>query len=87
MKQSNIIGIVPTSIDKFSYSSNTFDNDFVKCNNILNGDITINIKDQAGAFITLTGSKPWNMLICVAFEKKPELLNHPNTGSTNYFSY
>jgi hypothetical protein len=87
MKQSNIIGIVPTSIDKFSYSSNTFDNDFVKCNNILNGDITINIKDQNGAFITLTGSKPWNMLICVAFEKKPELLNHPNTGSTNYFSY
>jgi len=76
MLQSNIIGIVPTSITKNSYSSNTFDNDFVKCNNILNGDININLKDQDGAFLALTASKAWVMLICVAFEKENDLLNY-----------
>ena len=70
MGQSNIIGIVPTSATDSTYSSNTFDNDFVKCNNILNGNITINLKDQDNGFLTLTGSKAWVMLICVAFEKE-----------------
>lgn len=87
MGQSNIIGIVPTSIAKNTYSSNTFDNDFVKCNNIFNGDIHINLKDQDGATFTLTGSKPWSMLLCVAFEKTSDIMNHSNTGSTNYFSF
>ena len=87
MLQSNIIGIVPTSIDKNTYSSNTYDNDFVKCNNILNGNITINLKDQDQASLTLTASKAWVMLLCIAFEKEPELKNISNTGSTNYFSY
>ncbi len=76
MLQSNIIGIVPTSIADNTYSSNTFDNDFVKCNNILNGDININLKDQDGAFLALTASKAWVMLICVAFEKENDLLNY-----------
>ncbi len=87
MTQSNIIGIVPTSIAGNTYSSNTFDNDFVKCNNILNGDITINLKDQDQLLLALTGSKAWVMLLCIAFEKQPEIKNLPNTGSTNYFSY
>jgi hypothetical protein len=72
--QSNIIGIVPTSASDSTYSSNTFDNDFVMCNNILNGDITINLKDQDNASLSLTGSKAWVMLLCVAFEKKDELI-------------
>ncbi len=71
--QSNIIGIVPTSASGNTYSSNTFDNDFIKSNNIFNGDITINLKDQDGAFLSLTTSKAWVMLICVAFEKENEL--------------
>ena len=87
MEQSSIIGIVPTSMADATYSSNTFDNDFVKAPNILNGDITINLKDQDKSFLSLTGSKAWVMLICVAFEKEPEIRNIPNTGSTNYFSY
>lgn len=87
MGQSNIIGIVPTSVADNTYSSNTFDNDFVKSPNIFNGDITINLKDQDGSFITLTGSKPWVMLICVAFEKESEIKNIPHTGSTNFFSF
>lgn len=87
MGQSNIIGVIPTSIAKNSYCSNTFDNDYVKSNNIFNGDITINLKDQDDAFIALTGSKAWVMLISVAFDKDSEVKSHPNTGSTNYFSY
>ena len=87
MLQSNIIGIIPTSSTNNTYSSNTFDNDFVKCNNILNGDITINLKDQDQLLLALTGSKAWVMLLCIAFEKQPEIKNLPNTGSTNYFSY
>jgi hypothetical protein len=78
LTQSNIIGIVPTSVSGNTYSSNTFDNDFVMSNNILNGDITINLKDQDGALLTLTTAKAWVMLLCVAFEKKPELINYPN---------
>lgn len=69
MNQSNIIGVVPTSVTDNTYSSNTFDNDYVKAPNIFQGDIVINLKDQDGSFITLTGSKPWVMLLCVAFEK------------------
>ena len=79
MGQSNIIGIIPTSVSASTYSSNTFDNDFVKCNNIFNGNITINLKDQDNAFLSLTGSKAWVMLICVAFEKEGDLLNQPIT--------
>ena len=75
MTQSNIIGIVPTSVSDSTYSSNTFDNDFVKSNNILNGDITINLKDQDQALLSLTGSKAWVMLLCVAFEKNEDLYN------------
>lgn len=78
MTQSNIIGVVPTSIAKNTYSSNTFDNDFVMTNNILNGDITITLRDQDKALLSLTASKAWVMLLCVAFEKKPELINYPN---------
>ena len=85
MTQSNIIGIVPTSITDNTYSSNTFDNDFIKCNNILNGDININLKDQDGAFLALTGSKAWVMLLCVAFDKKPDLISTPNIREFNYF--
>ena len=73
MTQSNIIGIVPTSVSDSTYSSNTFDNDFIKSNNILNGDIEINLKDQDKALLSLTGSKAWVMLLCVAFEKEPQL--------------
>ena len=87
MLQSNIIGIVPTSSTDNTYSSNTFDNDFVKSGNILNGDIVINLKNQDSSSLSLTGSKAWVMLLCVAFEKEPELKNISNTGSTNYFSY
>jgi hypothetical protein len=75
MIQSNIIGIVPTSVADSTYSSNTFDNDFVKCNNILNGDITINLKDQDTVPLLLTASKAWVMLICVAFEKEMDIKN------------
>ena len=50
-----------------------FDNDFVKSNNILNGDITINLKDQDNLFMNATGNKNWVMLLCVAFEKENEL--------------
>ena len=70
MLQSNIIGLVPTSVADSTYSSNTFDNDFVKCNNILNGDINIDLKDQDGVPLLLTASKAWVMLICIAFEKE-----------------
>jgi len=70
MLQSNIIGLVPTSVADSTYSSNTFDNDFVKCNNILNGDINIDLKDQDGVSLLLTASKAWVMLICIAFEKE-----------------
>lgn len=70
MLQSNIIGIVPTSVADNTYSSNTYDNDFVKSPNILNGDITINLKDQDNGFLTLTGSKAWVMLLCIGFEKE-----------------
>jgi hypothetical protein len=87
LTQSNIIGIVPTSASDSTYSSNTFDNDFVKSNNILNGDIEINLKDQDGASLTLTTAKAWVMLLCVAFEKKTELLNYPHTASSNLFSF
>lgn len=87
MVQSNIIGIVPTSASDSTYSSNTFDNDFVKSNNILNGNITITLKDQDNALLSLTGSKAWVMLLCVAFEKKTELLNYPHTASSNLFSF
>jgi hypothetical protein len=78
MLQSNIIGIVPTSVSDSTYSSNTFDNDFVKCNNIFNGNITINLKDQDNGFLSLTGSKAWVMLLCVAFDKQNDILNTPN---------
>lgn len=81
MVQSGIIGIVPTSAGDNTYSSNTFDNDFVKANNILNGDIEINLKTQDGGFLTLTDAKAWVMLICVGFEK--EQRNMPS----NYLSY
>ena len=47
-------------------------------NNILNGDITITLRDQDKALLSLTASKAWVMLLCVAFEKKPELINYPN---------
>jgi hypothetical protein len=73
MTQSSIIGIVPLSVSDNTYSSNTFDNDFVKSNNILNGDITINLKDQDNLFMNATGNKNWVMLLCVAFEKENEL--------------
>lgn len=76
MGQSSIIGIVPTDIGGNTYSSVTYDNDFVKASNILNGDITINLKDQDSNFLSLTGSKAWVMLICVAFEKQTEIKNH-----------
>ncbi len=78
MEQSSIIGLVPTNMADATYSSSTFDNDFVKAPNILNGDITINLKDQDGSFITLTSVKPWSMLICVAFEKEPQIKNMPS---------
>ena len=73
MTQSSIIGIVPLSVSDNTYSSNTFDNDFVKSNNILNGDITINLKDQDNLFMNATGNKNWVMLLWVAFEKENEL--------------
>lgn len=85
LQQSNIIGIVPTSIAKNTYSSNTFDNDFIKSPNIFNGDITITLTDQDGANITLTGSKPYVMLLCVMFEDNPDNYNIPNVREYNYF--
>jgi hypothetical protein len=84
---SDIIGVIPTGIGDNTYSSTTFDNDFVKSPNIFNGELNIRLKDQDNAPITLTVSKPWCMLLCVAFEKDIDLKNHPNTASTNYFSY
>ena len=78
MLQSSIIGIVPTSAADNTYSSNTFDNDFVKSGNILNGDMVINLKHQDGGFLSLDASKAWVMLLCVAFEKQNSLLNTPN---------
>jgi len=87
MVQSNIIGIVPTSITKNTYSSNTYDNDFVKANNIFNGNITISIKDELGVDLNLSSTIDWVMVLCVAFEKDDNIKAIPNTGSTNYFSY
>ena len=87
MAQSNIIGIVPTSIAKNTYSSNTYDNDFVKANNIFNGNITISLKNDFGISMGLSTGIAWAMLICVAFEKDDNIKAIPNTGSTNYFSY
>ena len=87
MTQSNIIGIVPTSITKNTYSSNTYDNDFVKANNIFNGNITITLKDEIGGKLTLSNGQDYVMVLCVAFEKDDNIKAIPNTGSTNYFSY
>jgi hypothetical protein len=89
MVQSNIIGIVPTSITKNTYSSNTYDNDFVKANNIFNGNITITLKDESGALTggTIGASNKWCMVLCVAFEKDDNIKAIPHTASTNYFSY
>jgi hypothetical protein len=84
MLQSGIIGVVPTSMADATYSSSTYDNDFVKCNNIFNGDIHINLKDQDGTFIALTGSKAWSMLLCVAFEKENDLINYPINNAVSY---
>ena len=73
--QSGLIGVVPTSSSSHTYSSNTYENDFVKCNNILNGNITFTLTNETGTNLSLNGSKPWTMLLCVGFEKNPELLN------------
>tara|TARA_R110002167_G_C12516797_1_gene637813 strand:- start:337 stop:837 length:501 start_codon:yes stop_codon:yes gene_type:complete len=70
MEQSNIIGLVPTNITKNTYSTSSYENDYVKAPNILNGDILINLKDQDGVLLTLTGSKPWVMLLSVGYEKE-----------------
>lgn len=73
--QSGLIGIVPTSSSSHTYSSNTYENDFVKCNNILNGNITFTLTNETGTNLSLNQNKPWTMLLCVAFEKEPALLN------------
>lgn len=85
MIQSNIIGVVPTSSTKNTYSSTTYDNDFVKCPNIFKGDITINLTDSDGTAISLTGSKPYHMLLCVAYKDNPNDYNISNTREYNYF--
>ena len=81
MVQSNIIGIIPTSSSDNVYSTVAYDNSYIKSNNILNGNIQINLKDQDGDFITLTGSKPYVMMLCVAFEKNNNLEYNNNNIS------
>lgn len=78
MIQSNIIGLVPTDLETNTYSNITYENDFVKSHNIFNGVININLKDQDLVSLTLTGSKSWTMLLCVAFEKQPDLKEKSN---------
>ena len=78
MTQSNIIGLVPTSIGSNTYSSTRYENDFVKAGNILNGDIVINLKNQDNLSLTLTASKAWVMLLCIGFEKQAQLKNKSN---------
>jgi len=78
MVQSNIIGIVPTHLGTNTYSHITYENDFVKSPNIFNGVININLKDQDLVPLTLTENKPWVMLLCVAFEKQPDLKEKSN---------
>ena len=78
MIQSNIIGLVPTDLGTNTYSSITYENDFVKSHNIFNGVININLKDQDLVSLTLTGSKGWTMLLCVAFEKQSDLKEKSN---------
>ena len=77
LTQSGLIGIVPTSSSSHTYSSNTYDNDFVKCSNILNGNITFTLTNETGVNLSLNTNKPFTMLLCVAFEKEADLLNQP----------
>ena len=75
LTQSGLIGIVPTSSISHTYISNKYDNDFVKCSNILNGNITFTLTNETGVNLSLNQNKPFTMLLCVAFEKEAELMN------------
>lgn len=77
--QSNIIGLVPTSITKFTYQNNAYDNEWIKCPNIFKGTTSFRLEDQNGQLlssaVTLSASTPYHMVLCVKFDDDPEYKN------------
>ena len=87
LTQGNIIGIMPTGVDGFTYSTNNYNNEYVKCPNIFSGIRTILITNQDGVAYALDSTEHYFMVLKVAFEMDAELNENMNSISHKALNY
>lgn len=74
---SQTIGVVPTSQTTSTYSSITYENQYVKSPNIFRGTVNVRLENQDDALITtLSKDTPYFMILCVKFRKEPLYFNN-----------
>jgi len=67
--QSSIIGIVPTDDSAYTYTTTSYDNEYVACSNIFKGNINLQLTDEDGVLLTgLSASTPYTLILCVYFD-------------------
>ena len=87
LTQGNIIGVMPTGASGFTYSTNNYNNEYVKCPNIFSGIRTILITNQDGVAYALDSTEHYFMILKVAFEMDAELNENMNSISHKALNY
>ena len=75
LKSSNIIGVLPSGDSAFKSTTTSMDNTYVKCSNVFNGLTQIQLTDENGSALSLSDSKPAQILLCVYFEDDEQYYN------------